>query len=530
MGRRAPAAAAAGAGRSRVASIRPSDFFSADRSTWSPTRAARAASQRVQGLRRGARSVRRAPPVRPAPGRRAPRRRCAPGRPTARARRRAAARSRSFMPGAASLSAVRLSIEPRSRSRPRIGPKPAGGEGRPPAKVAEEAVLVALELQERVDPPERRVAGRRRPLPQLRVQRVPMRLDRLRDQGEALGQPRGSLLVGERPGDDDEEAEVAAVRRGAPRRIPARAPSPPARGFCATGLLRSSRDHLDAGLQQALDLVEARIVAQARAGRVFAVQRAEPGSEIQHGNSSAPHEQSSNSSHKFAWSRKFPPVGGSAAGIDKLLGHRQNLDLARREDLVEPLGEGGDGLGHRPQLVEERAVGEEDDEHALAEGRVDGEGGLPRVAPRSRRRCRPPGCAARRPPPSRALASACLGLVHVRQEVVDVAGDVGERDPEVAVGQRGGQPGCRSPGCRRPRRCPRGSGPRGRRSPAPPRSTRPARRARGRARCRASGFSVVRSSRRLRSPIAGADAPRGSRPGGRGRRRCRVTVTVAPSG
>ena len=69
-------------------------------------------------------------------------------------------------------------------------PEPAGGEGGPPAQVAEDAVVVVLELQQRVDAAERGVAGIGRRA-QLRVEGVPVRLDRPRDQGEPSASPAG---------------------------------------------------------------------------------------------------------------------------------------------------------------------------------------------------------------------------------------------------------------------------------------------------------------------------------------------------
>ena len=151
-----------------------------------------------------------------------------------------AARSRSLIPGAASFCAVRLSIAPRSRSRPRIGPSPRAVKAVRRRRSPRMPSSSFSSCSERVDAAERGVAGIGRRA-QLRVQGVPVRLDRLRDQGEPLGQPRRPLLVQERAGDDDEQAQVAPL--GAQRLGAFHDPRPVhrQRSCSRTGLLRSSR-------------------------------------------------------------------------------------------------------------------------------------------------------------------------------------------------------------------------------------------------------------------------------------------------
>ena len=110
------------------------------------------------------------------------------------------------------------SSAPRSRSRPATAPKPRVTKNvrqrRSPSSpsVLRPARRAACSAFSRA--PQRGVAAgpRRGRRGELRMQRVPVRLDGPGDQGQPVGQPVEPALVEQRPRDDHEQPQVAPVR------------------------------------------------------------------------------------------------------------------------------------------------------------------------------------------------------------------------------------------------------------------------------------------------------------------------------
>ena len=149
----------------------------------------------------------------------------------------------------------------RSRSRPVTGPRPRRSKNtRDRRSPSSPSLAICSPTRALI----RRSAASRgcRCGPELGVQRLPVRLQRARDQRQPVGQPGQPPLVGMRPRDDHQQPQVAAVP---PQLLRLRQHLRP------VDRDRHLRDrpvalvphHLDAGLHQPLDLVKARVIAQA---------------------------------------------------------------------------------------------------------------------------------------------------------------------------------------------------------------------------------------------------------------------------
>ena len=107
--------------------------------------------------------------------------------------------------------------------------------------------------------------------------------------GSGLCEPGKTMQIGQRPGDDDKQAQVAAFAVQAPR--PCRGPrsSRPGSRSSATACCARRADTSTLRLGQALQTHGmAVIVAQVHPRRVFTVQRSEPGREIDQTNPQRP--------------------------------------------------------------------------------------------------------------------------------------------------------------------------------------------------------------------------------------------------
>ena len=320
--------------------MRPSACFSccsdalARRRRAPPARASTAASAaaRPRAPRRGAPRARRAPGPRSAARRVDP-----PDQLLVRGGERARSSARSSPSAGASFShRLRASIAPRSRSPPRDRAERRATR-RTPCAARSPSSPLRRRLSCRSALIRRSAASRgRRRRPQLGVERVPMRLERPRDQRQPVGQPAEAPLVARAPARRSPEA---AGPGPAPRSASARAstsrPVDRQRGLrppdCSARRARSrSRGCISRSISW-----KRGIVAQALAGRILSVQRAEPWSEIEHGtNPPRVTEQCAIHRTNSARCASFRSTPASAAGIDKLLGHRQDLDVSGGEHLV----------------------------------------------------------------------------------------------------------------------------------------------------------------------------------------------------
>ncbi|OWK20692.1 hypothetical protein AJ88_26930 [Mesorhizobium amorphae CCBAU 01583] len=148
-------------------------------------------------------------------------------------------------------------------------------------QIRQQTVLTVLQVGQGVETAQGGIAWRSA-RPQRRMHRVPILVDALCNKAQSKRQPGQFLFIGQRPRDNDKQAQVTAMAAQFFRLVEHGRPVDRNGGF--DRLVVTLLDDLDLGFGEPLDLVKGRIVAQISPRRVFTVQRIQPECEINHTN------------------------------------------------------------------------------------------------------------------------------------------------------------------------------------------------------------------------------------------------------